>query len=62
MKSSIPEEMAYADDCDFIAEIEKTKDKIYEKVKEIMKRRNLLVNEEKTGYTTVKRGSKEEER
>ena len=54
--------MAYADDCDFITEIEKTTDKIYEKVKEIMKRKNLLVNEEKTGYTTVKRGSKEEER
>ena len=38
------------------------KDKIYDKVKEIMKSRNLLVNEEKTEYTTVKRGSKEEER
>ena len=38
------------------------KDKIYDKAKEIMKSRNLLVNEEKTEYTTVKRGSKEEER
>ena len=52
----------YADDCDFIAEIEKTKDKIYENAKEIMKNKNLLVNEEKTEYTTVRRGSKEEER
>ena len=38
------------------------KDKIYDKAKEIMKSRNLLVNEEKTEYTTVKRESKEEER
>ena len=38
------------------------KDKIYDKAKEIMKSRNLLVNEEKTEYTTVKRGSKEEKR
>ena len=52
----------YADECDFIAEIEKTKDKIYEKAKEIMKNKNLLVNEEKTEYSTVSRGSKEEER
>ena len=39
MESSIPEEIVYADDCDFITEIEKTKDKIYEKAKEIMKRK-----------------------
>ena len=39
MESSIPEEIAdvYADECDFITEIERTKEKIYEKVKEIMK-------------------------
>ena len=39
MESSILEEIAdvYADECDFITEIERTKEKIYEKVKEIMK-------------------------
>ena len=62
MESSIPEEIVYADDCDFITEIEKTKDKIYQKAKEIMKTKNLLVKEEKTEYITVKRWSKEEER
>ena len=62
MESSIPEETVYADDCDFIIEIEKAKDKIYQKVKEIMKTKNLLVKEEKTEYITVKRWSKEEER
>ena len=62
MESSMPEEIVYADDCDFINEMEKTKNKIYEKAKEIMKSKNLLVKEEKTEYTTVKGGSKEEER
>ena len=62
MESSIPEEIVYADDCDFITKIQKTKDKIYQKAKEIMKSKNLLVNEEKTEYTTVKRGSEEQER
>ena len=57
--------MLMTDDCEivyFITEIEKTKDKIYEKAKEIIKSKKLLVKEEKTEYTTTKRGSKEEER
>ena len=62
MESSIPEEIVYADDCDFITEMEKTKDKVYEKAQEIMRSKNLLVNKEKTEYTNVKRGSKEDER
>ena len=37
MGSSIPEEVVYPDDCDFITEIEKAKDKISEKAEEIMK-------------------------
>ena len=55
---SIPEKIVYADDCCFIREIEKAKEKIYYKAKEIMKSQNLLVNEENTEYTTVERGSK----
>ena len=62
MKNNIPEEIVYADDFDFVTEIEKTKDKIYEKAKEIMTSKNLLMNEEKTEYTTVKRESKGGER
>ena len=62
MESNIPEEIVYADDCEFTTEIEKTKDKIYEKAKEIMQSKSLLVIEGKTEYTTVKRGSQEEER
>ena len=55
MESSIPEEIVYSDNYDFITEIEKTNDKIYEKAKEIMKSKNLSVNEKKTEYSTVKR-------
>ena len=33
MESIIPHEFVYADDCDFITEMEKTKGKIYEKAK-----------------------------
>ena len=44
----------YHDGCDFITGIEKTKDKIYEKAKQILKSKNLSVKEEKTEYTTVK--------
>ena len=62
MESNIPEEIVYADDCEFITEIEKTKDKIYEKAKEIMQSKSLSVIKGKTEYTTVKRGSQEEER
>ena len=64
MESSLPEEIVYADDCDFIKKkLQKTKDKIYENAKKKkMKSKNLLVNKEKTEYTTMKRGSKEEEK
>ena len=60
MESSIPEVIVYADDCDFITEIEKTKDKIYEKAKEIAKNKTLLVNEDKTEYTIKRRGKRME--
>ena len=34
MESSLPEEIVYADDCDFIKKkLQKTKDKIYENAK-----------------------------
>ena len=51
MKSGIPEKIVCADDCDFITEMEKTEDKVYEKTKEIMTGKNLLVNEEKSEYS-----------
>ena len=57
IKSEIPNEILYADDCDFITEIEKMTKKIYED-----NQHNLLVNDDKTENTVVKRGSKEDER
>ena len=51
----------YTDDCNFITEIKRARS-MNKKAKEIMTNKNLLVNEEKTEYTTVKRGSKEVEK
>ena len=41
MESSMPEEIVYTDDYDFITEKEKTNDKIYEKAKKIVKSKHL---------------------
>ena len=62
IKSEIPNDILYADDCDFVTEIEKMTKRIYEIAKEILKEHNLLVNDDKTENTVVKRGNKEEER
>ena len=58
MENSIPVEIVHADDCDFITEIEKTKDKIYVKAKEIMTSKNLLVNKERLNIPPWKEGQK----
>ena len=47
----------YADGCDIITEIEKAKDKIYQKAKEIMKSKNMLVND-KTGGNRMEKCDK----
>ena len=47
--------MVYADDCDFIREFEQKKKRIYQKAKTILKNKSLLVNEDKTENTTIKR-------
>ena len=48
----LPSEIAYADDVDFVSLI---KHKDIKAVQEILKKYNLLVNEEKTEYTEIKR-------
>ena len=60
-ESNIPDMIAYADDCDFITEIDEEKERIYQRAKDVMTDMNLIVNEDKTEQTTVKRGTKEEE-
>ncbi len=62
MNSNIPSEIIYADDCDFITELLKKKNRIHEVSKRTLKEDNLLVNEETTENTIVKRGTKEKER
>ena len=54
----LPSEIAYADDVDFVSLI---KHKDIKAVQEILKKYNLLVNEEKTEYTDIKREQKKEE-
>ena len=56
--SNLPNEMEYADDCDFVTENEKTKETTYEKAKEILTQHNLIVNDDKTEKTIVKRENK----
>ena len=64
MKSNLLDEMMYVDDCDFLTESEQKKQRIYQKTKFILTN-NLLVNEDKTENTTIKRketGTEEERR
>ena len=56
-----PNELIYADDCDFVR-IDKEKTKlINEIVAPTLKEENLLVNEDKTEKTTIKRGDRIQE-
>ena len=59
--SSLPTEMIYADDCDLLTEEEDIRAVVNEKVTEILGKGNLLVNEEKTEHTTLKRGDRNTE-
>ena len=58
-KSNLPGEPEYADDCDFLTEIEKKKQIQLEKAKEFLARYNLLVNESKTEQTVIERKRKQ---
>ncbi len=53
--------MVYADDCDFITENFKEKQTTYKKAKEILTEHNLLINDDKTENTVVKRERKVED-
>ena len=59
--SSLPNKMIYADDCDFLTEIEKNKINTYEHAKKVLPKNNLLMNDSKTEHTIIKRGKIEEE-
>ena len=55
MKSNLSPEMLYADDCNFITELEQKWERIYQKAKTILTNKNVLVNEDKTENTAIKR-------
>ena len=53
--TSLPDEMIYADDCDFITRNINTKRYISENADKILQKHNLLVNTDKTEHTTLER-------
>ena len=62
MKSNLPDEMVYPDDWNFITELDQKKERIYQKAKTILTKKNLLVNEDYTENTTIKREAIETEK
>ena len=56
--TSLPEEIIYADDCDFLTTKHEEKKYINENVDKILERHNLLVNKDKTENTTLERKKK----
>ena len=54
----LPEEIIYADDCDFVTQSELRKIKLNEIVSNTLKEDNLIVNNEKTEHTVIKRMEK----
>ena len=61
MKSNLPDEMVYPDDWNFITELDQKKERLYQKAKTILTKKNLLVNEDYTENTTIKREAIETE-
>ena len=61
MKSNLPDEMVHTDDCDFIPEVKRKKDRVYQKSMAILKNKHLLVDEDKTENKTIKRKEVETE-
>ena len=60
-RSNLPKELTYADDCDFLTEDTNTKNKITNDVGDVFERGNLLVNQDKTEITIIRREKKEDE-
>ena len=53
--SELPNELVYADDCDFVTEDQKKKETALQHVQEILPQFNLLINNSKTEHTVIKR-------
>ena len=61
-KTSMPNEMIYADDSDFPTENATRKQEVLDITYSVFPERNLKVNEDKTEHTLVKRGNSEDEK
>ena len=61
MSSSIPEELIYADDSDFVTEDIKVRNLLTNRVADILAEGNLKVNNNKTEQTVIRRGEKSTE-
>lgn len=57
-KSSIPDEIIYADDTDFVSEDKRRRDILTKNIADILKEGNLKVNGDKTEQTIIQRGDK----
>ena len=59
-KSNLPQNMIYADDADFLTELEKKNDQHFTTAKTCLAKQNLFVNESKTEQLIIKRQTKRE--
>ena len=59
--SCLPNELIYADDCDFVTEEESIQKATLKIATDVLKENNLLVNEGKTEVTILKRGDNQSE-
>ena len=55
-KSSLPKEIIYADDIDFIFKTKKEKSNLIENINAVFRSKNLKLNEHKTKHTSLQRG------
>ena len=61
-KSNLPEDLQYADDCDFLSELEKKQNTQLTQTNKTLSKYNLLVNESKTEKIIIERKTEEKDR
>ena len=61
MQSSLPKEMIYADDCDFITDDIREKHRVSGIVANTLAKENLIMNDTKTEHTVIERSTREDE-
>ena len=59
--SMLPDEIVYADDTDFLNDVESKRDIVVSVAADTLKKHNLQVNNDKTEHTVIKRSNRDEE-